>query len=111
MVLLSHLKCDTGSQTVICLIRPFCVWINFLELVARMWLSARLSFLAEEAREKTKQPGNNLVSQTAPNNRDLTGEVIRGGRHAAPPEERLGFGVHHQQTGHVPTNFDGRHNL
>lgn len=30
VVLLSHLKYDTGSQTVICLIRFICVWINFL---------------------------------------------------------------------------------
>lgn len=30
VVLLSHLKYDTGSQTVICLIRCICVWINFL---------------------------------------------------------------------------------
>lgn len=83
-------------------------WRTGHEEVGRMWLGTRLSFLAERANKTGRQ---HLVSQTASYNWDLTGEVIRGGAHAAPLEERLRFGVHHQQTGHVPADFDGRHDL
>lgn len=76
-----------------------------------MWLSARLSSLAEGA----KIAKQHFVSQTASHHQycqtSLTIEVVRGGAHAAPLEERVRFGVHHQQAGHVPADFDGRHNL
>lgn len=43
------------------------------------------------------------------NSDPLTGEVLRGGAHSAPLEEGVCVGVHHQQTSHAPSHFNGRH--
>lgn len=41
----------------------------------------------------------------------LTGDVVQAGRHAAPLEEGVRVGVHHQQPGHAPAGLDGGHHL
>lgn len=43
--------------------------------------------------------------------RPLTGEVVRGGGHSAPLEEGVRVRVHHQQTSHIPADFNGSHHF
>lgn len=42
---------------------------------------------------------------------DLTGDVVQAGHHAAPLEEGVRVGVHHQQFGHAAAGLDGGHHL